>query len=97
MKKWGRKRPRNSRESPLVSERPPIGPQRRFRKTVSELATSFLLRLKDHGVDATREEVVSVVRGKAPNSVVVSLVEAWMSDERNMGVEVIDDCASKGS
>jgi hypothetical protein len=86
MRKWGKRVKREG--PPTVSERPP-GPQRRFRKTVGEVAHEIKERLALLGVESTVEEVEQVVRGQAPASIVTTLVEAFVSDERNRGVEIV--------
>jgi hypothetical protein len=56
---------------------------------VDELAHDFMGRLGKMGVQAEREEVVQAIEGKAANSMLRTIIEAWMNDELRRGVTVV--------
>lgn len=80
-----------NRESPLkkkilVKDFTPGG--RVFRKTAEQLAHAYRDKLQSMGLFASVEDIVAIIKGKTPPSVVTTLVEGWIEDEKKEGVEI---------
>lgn len=59
-----------------------------FRKTAEQVAAGYLPLLEELGIIATLEEVVDVIRGNAAPSILTTIVEGWVDDEKKRGISI---------